>query len=353
MCRSDPQIALAVTLIMASADSWIFGSSTSSTLTVRWRRQTTAFTAGSRVEGSRSVAVVLRHAGGYFCRGTPGSTRYAGGRAGKAATVTVIVGTSGWQYRDWRGRFYPPRLPQRLWLEHYAAHFDTVEVNNAFYRLPERRVFEAWRSRTPPQFVVTTKASRFLSHVKRLREPAEPAARLMDRVAGLAEKSGPVLLQLPPSLPADPALLDECLSCFPPGTRVAVEPRHDSWWTPEVAGVLVQHGAALSWADRDHRAITPLWRTADWGYLRLHHGHAPWPRYDWGCLTYWAGLIAETFTNAEDVFVYFNNDPGCSAVDDAITFAEAVRQTGHWVTRVPEGRPAWGADDTVWAAAAS
>src|SRR5450759_2641612 len=98
----------------------------------------------------------------------PGSTRYAGGRAGKAATVTVIVGTSGWQYRDWRGRFYPPRLPQRLWLEHYAAHFDTVEVNNAFYRLPERRVFEAWRSRTPPQFVVTTKASRFLSHVKRL-----------------------------------------------------------------------------------------------------------------------------------------------------------------------------------------
>src|SRR5674536_178615 len=95
MCRSDPQIALAVTLMMASV--------------------------GSRVEGGRSVAVVLSHAVGYPCRGTPGSTRYAGGRAGKAATVTVIVGTSGWQYRDWRGRFYPPRLPKRLWLEHYLS----------------------------------------------------------------------------------------------------------------------------------------------------------------------------------------------------------------------------------------
>src|SRR5450759_4885876 len=186
MCRSDPQIALAVTLIMASAGSWVFGSSTSSTLTVRGRCQTTAFTAGSRVEGGRSVAVVLRHAGGYPCRGTPGSTRYAGGRAGKAATVTVIVGPSGWQYRDWRGRFYPPRLPQRLWLEHYAAHFDTVEVNNAFYGMgcepSPRRPSLAGRSYLihPPQSV-------------ELQENQPQFTTLLDRFGDL----GGVELELP------------------------------------------------------------------------------------------------------------------------------------------------------------
>src|SRR5688500_1137321 len=140
--------------------------------------------------------------------------------------MPVLVGTSGWQYRDWRGPFYPQRLPQRLWLEHHSALFGTVEVNNAFYRLPDRSVFEAWAARTPADYVVTVKASRFLSHIKRLKEPQEPVARLMDRVAGLGTKVGAVLLQLPPTLQVELERLDECLSCFPPGTRVAVEPRH-------------------------------------------------------------------------------------------------------------------------------
>src|SRR3954470_22476493 len=111
----------------------------------------------------------------------------------------MLVGTSGWQYSDWRGRFYPQDLPQRLWLEHYAAAFGTVEVNNAFYRLPERATFEAWRGRTPDDFVVRVKASRYLTHVRRLRDPQEPVARLMDRAEGLGGKLGPVLLQLPPT----------------------------------------------------------------------------------------------------------------------------------------------------------
>src|SRR3954467_15088926 len=108
------------------------------------------------------------------------------------------IGTSGWQYKDWRDRFYPRELPYRLWLEHYAAAFGTVEVNNAFYRLPERKTFEDWRARTPADFVVTVKASRFLTHIKRLKEPEEPVGRLLDRAAGLGRKLGPVLLQLPP-----------------------------------------------------------------------------------------------------------------------------------------------------------
>ena len=109
----------------------------------------------------------------------------------------MLIGTSGWQYRDWRGPFYPRKLPQRSWLEYYADAFGTVEVNNAFYRLPERATFEAWRDRTPQGFVVAVKASRYLTHVRRLREPQEPVGRLMDRARGLGGRLGPVLLQLP------------------------------------------------------------------------------------------------------------------------------------------------------------
>src|SRR3954447_10260460 len=110
--------------------------------------------------------------------------------------VTVLIGTSGWQYRDWRGRFYPQKLPQRRWLEHYAEHFATVESNNAFYRLPERATFVAWGERAPPHFRWAVKSSRFLNHIRRLREPEEPVARLMDRAAGLGDKLDAILLQL-------------------------------------------------------------------------------------------------------------------------------------------------------------
>ena len=114
--------------------------------------------------------------------------------------MTVIIGTSGWQYRDWRGRFYPQKLPQRLWLEHYVQFFDTVESNNAFYRLPERETFVKWRERTPADFRWAVKASRFLTHIKRLREPEEPVQRLLGVLAPLRSRSvlGPVLVQLPP-----------------------------------------------------------------------------------------------------------------------------------------------------------
>jgi len=186
--------------------------------------------------------------------------------------MPVRVGTSGWQYADWRGGLYPAGVPQRLWLQRYAEVFDTVEVNNAFYRLPERSVFESWRDRTPPGFLVAVKASRYLTHIKRLRDPAEPVARLLGRADGLGSKLGPVLLQLPPTLQGDVELLQGCLACFPGYVRVAVEPRHRSWWTPEVRRVLSSYNAALCWADRRSRPITPLWRTADWGYLRLHEG---------------------------------------------------------------------------------
>ncbi|MEU9522391.1 DUF72 domain-containing protein [Streptomyces sp. NPDC048224] len=252
--------------------------------------------------------------------------------------MTLFVGTSGWQYRDWREALYPSGLPVRLWLEHYAAAFATVEINNAFYRLPTRETFAAWRERVPPDFTVAVKASRYLTHIKRLRDPAEPVDRLMTHAAGLGDRLGPVLLQLPPTLRADPALLDACLACFPPGTRVAVEPRHASWWTPETREVLVSRRAALCWADVRARPVTPLWRTADWGYVRFHEGRAAaWPHYGRRSLTTWLDRVATTWPDTSDVYAYFNNDPNAAAVQDAATFAHLARTSPLTATRTPSG----------------
>jgi uncharacterized protein YecE (DUF72 family) len=230
------------------------------------------------------------------------------------------VGTSGWQYKDWRDDFYPKGVPQRLWLEHYASVFDTVEVNNAFYRLPERSTFEAWRERTPTGFVVTVKASRYLTHVKRLKDPAEPVARLVDRYDGLGPRRGPILLQLPPNLQAAPDLLAATLDAFPKRVRVAVEPRHESWWTDEVRQLLTDRDAALVWADRDEKSLGPLWTTASWGYLRLHHGAQDWP-YSTPGLRRWAKCLTDSF---DEGYAYANNDPGGAAPRDALRLREML-----------------------------
>ncbi|MEU0845043.1 DUF72 domain-containing protein [Streptomyces sp. NPDC005962] len=248
----------------------------------------------------------------------------------------VLIGTSGWMYQDWRGVLYPADCPRRLWLEEYARGFTTVESNNAFYRLPEHDQFAAWRDRTPGGFVMALKASRYLTHIKRLRDPEEPVARLMSHADGLGDRLGPVLLQLPPTLRADPGLLDTALDCFPAGTRVAVEPRHDSWWTAEIRTLLADHGAALCWADAGSRPATPLWRTAGWGYVRFHGGRAePAPRYGRRALATWARRVHDTWPGEADVYAYFNNDTGGAAVHDAAVFAGAVDRLGRAVSRTP------------------
>jgi uncharacterized protein YecE (DUF72 family) len=253
----------------------------------------------------------------------------------------ILVGTSGWQYKDWRGTFYPPDLPQRLWLEHFASRFATVEVNNAFYRLPERDTFAQWRTRTPPDFCMAVKVSRYLTHIKRLRDPAEPVARFMDRADALGDRLGPVLLQLPPTLTADAELLDDTLRRFPPRVRVAVEPRHPTWWTAAVRSVLERRNAALSWADRRGRPVTPLWRTAEWGYLRMHEGAArPRPRYGRAALASWVDRVADSFgpLDGHDVYVYFNNDHGGAAVRDAVAFGTLAEHRGISVSRIADAR---------------
>jgi uncharacterized protein YecE (DUF72 family) len=250
--------------------------------------------------------------------------------------LPVLVGTSGWQYAHWKARFYPTTLPQKAWLEHYSERFGTVEVNNAFYRLPEKKTFEDWRNRTPPDFVLAVKASRYLTHIKRLREPAEPVKRLLERASGLKEKLGPILLQLPPNLRVDLAALEETLSQFPSRVRVAFEPRHDSWFCDDTAAILAEHGAALCLTDIRGKK-SPLWRTADWGYLRMHAGRAsPQPCYGRRALETWSRTLAKLWDQTSDLYVYFNNDERACALDDSRMFAMALAKVGLEPSRVPD-----------------
>jgi uncharacterized protein YecE (DUF72 family) len=246
------------------------------------------------------------------------------------------VGTSGWQYRDWRGTFYPKGVPQADWLRCYATRFATVELNNSFYRLPELAAFERWGEQTPDDFVVAVKMSRFLTHVRRLRDPTEPVQRFLERAAGLGPKLGPVLVQLPPQLQADPDRLAETLDRFPRSIRVAVEPRHDSWFDDRVRAILEARGAALCLADSPRRR-SPVWRTADWGFVRFHEGRAtPHPCYGERALATWAERIASLWPASADVFCYFNNDARACAPANAVTFARLARRAGLHPTRVPD-----------------
>lgn len=249
--------------------------------------------------------------------------------------MPLIVGTSGWQYGHWRSRFYPRGVPQSLWLEYYAARFATVESNAAFYRLPEPRTFAAWALRTPPDFVWAVKVSRFVTHVRRLRDPAEPVARFVTHSRSLGTKLGPVLLQLPPQLRRDDDRLEATLSEFPEHVHVAVEFRHGSWWHDDVRRILERHRAALCWADR-LGPRTPLWHTADWAYLRFHAGRAqPASCYGRQALSSWVERITSVLPANSTVYAYFNNDAHACALHDAVVFARLAERAGRPTSRVP------------------
>lgn len=261
--------------------------------------------------------------------------------------MPLLIGTSGWQYQDWRDAFYPPGVPASRWLEHYATEFPTVENNGTFYRLARPQTFADWRARTPDGFLMAIKASRYLTHIRRLREPAEPVRRLLAAAAGLGDRLGPVLLQLPPNLAADHDALAACLREFgrkAPGgpVRVCVEFRHDSWWTDQTRDLLRRHNAALCWSDRLGRPLSPLWRTADWGYLRLHEGAAqPWPRYGSQALRTWVDRVTAAWPADADVFAYFNNDQNAAAPADASALVALATRAGWPVPRHPAQAPAW------------
>lgn len=249
--------------------------------------------------------------------------------------MPLIIGTSGWQYRHWRETFYPRGVAQAKWLEYYSARFATVESNAAFYRLPEAHTFAQWAERTPDDFVVAVKASRYLTHILRLAEPSEPVKLLVERASHLGGKLGPILIQLPPSLHLELDRLKETLDAFPSDWRVAVEFRHKSWFTDEVRRALEERNVALCLADR-RGPVTPTWRTTDWTYVRFHIGRStPRPCYGRDALETWLQRLSACWPKDEDVYVYFNNDHRACALRDARVFALAGGHDGWPTTRVP------------------
>jgi uncharacterized protein YecE (DUF72 family) len=221
----------------------------------------------------------------------------------------VRIGCSGWNYPHWRERVYAKGLPQRRWLEHYATLFDTVEINNTFYRLPRREAVAAWVAESPPGFVFAVKASRYLTHVKRLMDMGQGVARFYERIEPLARspKMGPVLWQLPPTFRRDDERLAGALAALPPG-RHCFEFRHESWFAGETYELLRRHGVALVVGDDPRRPWQAHELTADWTFVRFHHGHRGRNgNYSERELEEWAGRIEEWRRRVE-VFAYFNND---------------------------------------------
>jgi uncharacterized protein YecE (DUF72 family) len=224
----------------------------------------------------------------------------------------VLIGCSGWNYDHWRnGVFYPPTLPARAWLSFYADRLSTVEVNASFYRLPRRETVARWKAETPDDFVFSVKVSRYLTHVKRLRETRAHITVLTERIQPLlgSAKLGPLLWQLPATFRRDDERLAMSLSDFPRGVRHAIEFRHESWFADQVLDLLRARDVALVIADGPAvRAFQPQELTADFAYVRLHHGaRGRRGNYSPSELEDWAGRIA-SWAHTVDVFVYFNND---------------------------------------------
>ena len=236
-------------------------------------------------------------------------------------TPRIRIGTSGWQYADWRGVLYPKGLPQRAWLQRYAEVFDTVELNNSFYRLPAADTFDKWRGSVPPGFILAAKMSRYLTHIRGLNEPEEPVRLFMERAGHLGSHLGPVVIQLPPTRGVDQDGLERTLRAFPAHVRVAVEFRHRTWFTDGVRDVLHRHNAALIWADRRGRLQNPGWITADWLYLRLHGGAGRAGNYGSRVIDAYARRLS---ARPCDAYVYFNNDTTGNAVRNALELARRL-----------------------------
>ena len=221
----------------------------------------------------------------------------------------VRVGCSGWNYADWRGEIYPKGLPTSRWLERYAELFHTVEVNNTFYRLPNRDAVAHWVEQTPDDFVFTIKASRYMTHVKRLTELSKYAEPFYERIEPLTRtpKMGPVLWQLPANFKRDDDRLASALGELPPG-RHCIEFRDPSWFTRDVYAVLREHQVALVIGDHPERPFQTHEHTADWTFIRFHYGHrGRGGNYSDAEVDTWKRRIAQWRKRVE-VFAYFNND---------------------------------------------
>ena len=238
----------------------------------------------------------------------------------------VRIGCSGWNYKHWRERVYPRGLPPRRWLEHYATLFDTVEVNATFYRLPTEKAVRGWVEQSPPDFLFAVKASRYLTHIKRLTDLGEGVERFYERIRPLVEspKLAPVLWQLPATFHRDDERLRAALDALPPG-RHCFEFRHPSWFADEVYALLREQGAALVIGDTPRRPFQTQELTADWTFVRFHYGRRGRNgNYSERELEEWACRF-EDWRQRVEIYAYFNNDWEGYAVKNGLWLKKRLR----------------------------
>jgi uncharacterized protein YecE (DUF72 family) len=237
----------------------------------------------------------------------------------------VHIGCSGWQYKHWRGYFYPPVLQQSGWLEFYAQRFNTVEVNNTFYRLPEASTFADWRRRVPRGFSFAVKASRYLTHMKKLKDPDEPLERLFSRAGRLGTQLGPILYQLPPRWPVNLTRLEAFLRALPRRRQHVIEFREPAWYADDVFALLQNYRVALCLHDMAGSASGKL-AVGPFVYVRFHGTQKYSGSYRHATLDGWADWLTDRARAGFSVYAYFNNDVGGHAPRDAMRLRRLIEE---------------------------
>ena len=237
----------------------------------------------------------------------------------------IFIGTSGWHYKHWVGNFYPAGATSKDFTPYYLRNFRTVEINNSFYKLPSFETFANWRASMPADFVFSVKASRFITHMKKLKDPQQSTIRFFENVRGLAEKTGPILFQLPPAWKVNIERLEGLLKILPPEYRYTFEFRDPSWYTAEIYGLLRQFNAAFCIYELAGH-LSPLEITADFLYLRLHGPTVQKyeGNYSEETLGFWAEKLLHWHAQNKDVFVYFDNDQAGYAAFNARRLQEMI-----------------------------
>lgn len=238
----------------------------------------------------------------------------------------VHIGCSGWNYRHWRELFYPKGLPVSRWFAFYAEHFDTVEINNSFYRLPTPETFDKWRMQAPPGFLYAVKANRFITQAKKLLDCDEPLGRMMPAVRCLGETLGPLLYQLPPRLKFNPERLESFLKIVAKDVTNVFEFRDPSWYVPETFELLDRYGASFCVHDMGGSASKRI-AVGPAAYVRFHGTEGKyWGRYSDDSLSSWAEWLVDQARSGRSAWAYFNNDIFGHAIEDALTLKSMVGQ---------------------------
>lgn len=236
----------------------------------------------------------------------------------------IHIGTSGWHYKHWKGNFYPAAIKEAEQFNYYSGHFSTVEINNSFYKLPAPETFTEWKNMAPAGFVFAVKASRFITHMKKLNLDAKGVHKFFSHSEKLQRKLGPILFQLPPTWNLNAERLEAFISILPRGHRYTFEFRNHSWYCEEVYAILKKHNCAFCIYELEHH-LSPLQITADFVYIRLHGpGNKYQGSYSASALKKWAVLCNRWRDEKKEVFVYFDNDQAGYAAKNAAALVKRI-----------------------------